>query len=61
MNKKKLYIYIVISIIAGIGLFFYDKTSFYDYIKIMGTAFLVCLFFLLQNIIFLKNKKVGNL
>lgn len=52
MNKKKLYIYIVISIIAGIGLFFYDKTSFYDYIKIMGTAFLVCLFFIIKHYFF---------
>jgi len=56
MNKKKFYIYMAVAIIAGIGLFFYDKKSFYDYIKIMGTGFLVCLFFVIQQHFFKKKK-----
>lgn len=49
MNYKKFYLYTAISIIAGIGLFFYDRISFMDYLKIMGTAFLVSCFFILKQ------------
>lgn len=49
MNYKKFYLYSIISILAGIGLFFYDKHSFFDYIKIMGTTFLVSCFFILKQ------------
>ncbi|EHO19818.1 hypothetical protein HMPREF9466_01749 [Fusobacterium necrophorum subsp. funduliforme 1_1_36S] len=55
MNNKKFYVYTAVAIIAGIGLFFYDKKSFYDYIKIMGTGFFVCLFFVLQQHFFKKK------
>ena len=48
-NYKQFYLYACITIIAGIGLYFYDKASFFDYAKIMGTAFFVSAFFFLKQ------------